>query len=57
MNIYLESVLRLIAVFLSVFFTYRWTYNSKPGYDLVANCIVILLALVMNHIGPLKIQD
>ena len=33
MNVYLEMLLRMIGVFLSVFFTVGWGRKSAPSFD------------------------
>lgn len=57
MNTHLEITLRLIGIFISVFFTYRWTIKSPPNYDVQLGVAVIVLALFSNHYGPLKMKN
>lgn len=54
MNIHVEALLRSIAIFLGVFFTYRWVSKSEPTYDLMMVTLAVLLAVTLNHYGPLK---
>lgn len=54
MNIHVEALLRSIAIFLGVFFTYRWVSKSEPAYDLLLATLAVMLAITLNHYGPLK---
>jgi hypothetical protein len=45
MNIHLESILRSIGIFLSVFFTLQWGNNSKPKYDTYVMILCVISAI------------
>ena len=49
MNIHLEIFLRILGLFLSVYFTTKWTSNSKPKYDTLVCSIVVLTAVWLNY--------
>ena len=49
MSIHLEIFLRVIGLFLSVFFTTKWTSNSKPKYDTFILSVVVILAIWLNY--------
>lgn len=57
MNTHLEAAIRTIGVFISVFFTTRWTTKSEPKYDLPLVIIAIISGLLINHVGPLKVKN
>ena len=50
MNPNLEAIIRATGVFISVFFTTRWTSKSEPAYDLP-------LFIFFNETGRRKIQS
>jgi hypothetical protein len=50
MNIYLESVLRLVGLFISVYFTTKWTIKSKPEFDTLSSYLIISIAILLNYI-------
>lgn len=57
MNVKLEAILRTIGVFLSVFFTVRWsTKTTILKWDIPLNISAMILAFVANFYGPLKLS-
>ena len=57
MNIQLEALLRSLGIFLSVFFTVRWsTKTTVLKWDIPLNIFALVLAFVANFYGPLKIN-
>ena len=58
MNPYFEATLRNIGVFISVFFTIRWAEKSVvPVYDVPLNILTIVIAILLNYKGPLKLNN
>jgi hypothetical protein len=49
MNLYLESFLRSLGVFLSVYFTVGWGGKSKLVYDEYVMVAAVLAALAGNY--------
>ena len=48
---------RTALVFISVFFTIRWAEKSViPVYDVPLNIITIVIAILLNYSGPLKLN-
>jgi len=47
MNIYLEALLRSVAVFLGVFFTVTWGRKSKPKWDIAPILMAVIGALIL----------
>lgn len=48
MNVHLEIFLRVLALFLSTFFTTKWTISSKPKYDTLVCTAAVLSAIWIN---------
>jgi len=48
MNHHLEASLRIVGVFLSVFFTTRWTSKSEAAYDLPLVVLAVAIAILLN---------
>ena len=58
MNPHFEALLRNIGIFISVFFTVRWSEKSViPVYDVPLNIITIVIAILLNYKGPLKLNN
>ena len=57
MNPNVEAIIRALGVFISVFFTKRWTSKSEPVYDLPLVIFAIIAAFSLNHIGPFKVKQ
>ena len=57
MNPNLEAIIRATGVFISVFFTTRWTSKSAPAYDLPLVIFAIITAFSLNHVGPFKVKQ
>ena len=57
MNPNVEAIIRALGVFISVFFTTRWTSKSEPVYDLPLVIFAIIAAFSLNHVGPLKVKQ
>lgn len=57
MNPNVEAIIRALGVFISVFFTTRWTSKSEPAYDLPLVIFAIITAFSLNHIGPFKVKQ
>ena len=56
MNPHFEAFLRTIGVFISVFFTVRWSEKSvTPTYDVPLNVLAVMTAILLNYYGPVKI--
>jgi len=57
MNPHFEAILRTIGIFISVFFTVRWSEKSViPTYDVPLNVLTVITAILLNYYGPLKIN-
>ena len=57
MNVQLEAVLRSLGVFLSVFFTIRWSNKTTIlEWDIPLNILAMCLAFLANFYGPLKLS-
>lgn len=55
MNVYLEMLLRMIGVFLSVFFTVGWGRKSAPSFDhyfIILSVIAAVTAAFILLPGP-----
>ena len=48
MNQHTEAALRIAGVFLSVFFTTRWTSKSEASYDLPLVVLAVAIAIFLN---------
>ena len=48
MNQHTEAALRIAGVFLSVFFTTRWTSKSEASYDLQLVVLAVTIAIFLN---------
>ena len=48
MNQHIEAALRISGVFLSVFFTTRWTSKSEAAYDLPLVILAVIIAILLN---------
>ena len=57
MNPNVEAIIRALGVFISVFFTTRWTSKSEPVYDLPLVILAIIAAFSLNHVGPFKVKQ
>ena len=58
MNPHFEATLRNLDVFISVFFTIRWAEKSViPVYDVPLNILTIIIAILLNYKGPLKLNN
>ncbi len=57
MNPNVEAIIRALGVFISVFFTTRWTSKSEPAYDLPLVIFAIIAAFSLNHVGPFKVKQ
>ena len=58
MNPHFEALLKNTGIFISVFFTIRWAEKSViPAYDVPLNIITIIIAILLNYRGPLKINN
>ena len=56
MNPHFEAILRTIGIFISVFFTVRWSEKSViPTYDVPLNVLTVIIAILLNYYGPLKL--
>jgi hypothetical protein len=50
-NVHLEAFLRILGVFLSVFFTVKWTSDTNPPlYDFPLTVISVLAAILLNYL-------
>ena len=54
MDTKIEIPLRLVGSFLGTFFMYRYTAGSAPTWDKHAMIGILVLAILANHAGPLK---
>ena len=58
MNPHFEATLRNLGVFISVFFTIRWAEKYViPVYDVPLNILTIIIAILLNYKGPLKLNN
>ena len=58
MNPHFEALLKNTGIFISVFFTVRWAEKSViPVYDVPLNIITIVIAILLNYKGPLKLNN
>ena len=48
MNTHLEMVLRLVGLFISVYFTTKWTVKSDHTFDTLLAYTVVTMAIFMN---------
>jgi hypothetical protein len=49
MNPHLEAIIRVIGVFISVFFTLKWsTTTNPPTYDVPLTIFAVMLAIILN---------
>lgn len=51
LNPHLEAIVRITGVFISVFFTLRWsTATNPPNYDVPLTIFVVMLAILLNYL-------
>lgn len=51
LNPHLEAIVRIAGVFISVFFTLRWsTATNPPTYDVPLTVFAVMLAIVLNYL-------
>jgi hypothetical protein len=51
MNVHLEALIRIVGVFISVFFTVKWTSSTNPPYyDVPLTIFAVMLAILLNYL-------
>ena len=50
MNIHLEMILRLVGLFITVYFTTKWTIKSDPTFDSLLSIFIVLIAVFLNYL-------
>lgn len=51
MNVHFEAFARILGVFISVFFTVKWTASTNPPvYDVPLTVFAVMLAIVLNYV-------
>lgn len=56
MNVHLEAIIRIIGVFISVFFTVKWTSSTNPPhYDVPLTIFAVMLAILLNYVPQSRI--
>jgi uncharacterized membrane protein YdbT with pleckstrin-like domain len=51
MNPHFEAIVRILGVFISVFFTLKWGASTNPPtYDVPLTIFAVMLAIILNYI-------
>lgn len=51
LNTHLEAFMRILGLFLTTFFTTKWTVGTNPPlYDVPLSIVAVILAIVLNYV-------
>mgnify|MGYP001117929576 CR=1 FL=1 len=51
LNVHFEAIMRILGLFITTFFTTKWTKGTNPPlYDVPLSIVAVFIAIVLNYV-------
>ncbi len=51
LNVHFEAIMRILGLFITTFFTTKWTQGTNPPmYDVPLSIVAVILAIFLNYV-------